>query len=347
MAALKNRQWLLAARPPGDFDESAFKLNEAPVPEPREGEVLVHNIWLSLDPYMRGRMRDVKSYVPPVQLGAVMEGGTVGEVIESRNPAFEKGDIVEERLGWQEYGISNGKGMRKIDPALAPISTALGVLGMPGLTAYFGLLDVGAMKAGDNVAVSAASGAVGALVGQIARIKGAKRVVGIAGGKAKCGYCTKDIGYDACVDYQAMGRDTGKLIHALRAACPDGIDVYFDNVGSWISDAVYPLINFKARIAICGMIAEYNLEKPEMAARVTRHLLVNSARMEGFIVLNFRQRAGEALSEMAGWVKSGQLKFREDVADGLENAPRALLRLFKGENFGKQLVRIRPDPTRK
>ena len=342
-----NRRWLLASRPPGDFDERAFKLEEAPVPSPKDGEMLVRNIWLSLDPYMRGRMRDVKSYVPPVQLGAVMEGGTVGEVIESKNPAFKTGDIVEERLGWQEYAVSNGKGARKIDPALAPISTAVGILGMPGLTAYFGLLDVGAMKAGDNVVVSAATGAVGGPVGQIARIKGAKRIVGIAGGKAKCDYAVKELGYDACIDYQAMGRDTGKLIHALRAACPDGVDVYFDNVGSWITDAVLPLINFKARIAICGMIAEYNLEKPELAPRITRHLLVNSARMEGFIVLNFRHRAGEAFKEMGGWVKSGQLKYREDIVDGLENAPRALLRLFKGENFGKQLVRIRPDPTRK
>jgi NADPH-dependent curcumin reductase CurA len=341
-----NRRWLLAARPPGEIDESAFKFEEAPVPAPSEGEVLVQNIWLSVDPYMRGRMREEKSYVAPVQLGDVMTGGTVGEVIESKNPAFKKGDIVEERLGWQDYGISNGKGLRKIDPTLAPISTALGILGMPGLTAYFGLLDVGAMKAGDNVVVSAATGAVGAVVGQIARIKGAKRVVGIAGGKAKCDYAVKELGYDACIDYQAMGRDTRTLIHALRAACPDGIDVYFDNVGSWITDAVLPLINFKARIAICGMIAEYNLEKPEMAPRITRHLLVNSARMEGFIVLNFRHRAGEALREMGGWVKSGQLKYREDIVDGLENAPRALLRLFKGENFGKQLVRIRPDPTR-
>jgi hypothetical protein len=203
------------------------------------------------------------------------------------------------------------------------------------------------MKAGDTVVVSAASGAVGALVGQIARIKGAKRVVGIAGGKAKCDYCVNEIGYDAGLDYRAMGRDTGTLIKALRAACPDGVDVYFDNVGSWISDAVYPLINFNARIAVCGMIAEYNLDKPELAPRVTRHLLVSSARMEGFIVLKFRERYAEGLAAMAGWIKEGKLKYREDIAEGLESAPRALLRLFKSENFGKQLVRIRADPTRK
>jgi NADPH-dependent curcumin reductase CurA len=342
-----NRQWLLAARPAGEFDESAFKWNEAPVPAPREGEVLVHNVWLSLDPYMRGRMRDAKSYVPPVALGAVMEGGTVGEVVESRNPNFEPGDIVEERLGWQDYGISNGKWLRKVDPALAPISTALGVLGMPGMTAYFGLLAVGQLKAGDSVVVSAASGAVGGLVGQIARIKGAKRVVGIAGGKAKCDYCVGELGYDACLDYRAMGRDTGKLVQALRAACPDGVDVYFDNVGSWISDAVFPLVNQRARIAICGMIAEYNLEKPELAPRPTRFLLVNRARMEGFIVLDFLERYPEGLAAMAEWVRSGRIKYREDVVDGLEHAPRALMRLFTGENFGKQLVRLRPDPTLK
>ncbi|MCW5770734.1 MAG: NADP-dependent oxidoreductase [Rhodospirillaceae bacterium] len=341
MAGAVNRQWLLAARPAGEIDESAFAWNEAPVPVPGEGEVLVRNTWLSLDPYMRGRMREGKSYVPPVALGAVMTGGTVGEVVESRNPAFKPGDIVEERLGWQDYGISNGKALRKIDPSLAPISTALGILGMPGLTAYFGLLEVGQMKAGDTVVVSAASGAVGGPVGQIARIKGAKRVVGIAGGQAKCDYCTAELGFDACLDYQAMGRDTGKLIAALKAACPDGIDVYFDNVGSWISDAVYPLINRFARIAVCGMIAEYNLETPELAPRVSRHLLVNSARMEGFIVSNYWKRFGEGLADMARWLKNGELKYREDVVDGLENAPRALLRLFKSENFGKQLVRIR------
>jgi len=347
MAIRKNRRWLLASRPAGDFDESAFTLDEAPAPEPKEGEVLVHNIWLSLDPYMRGRMRDTKSYVPPVALGGVMEGGTVGEVIESRNPNFKTGDIVEERLGWQEYGISNGKGMRKIDPALAPISTAVGVLGMPGMTAYFGLLEVGQMKSGETVVVSAASGAVGGLVGQIARIKGAKRVVGIAGGKAKCDYCVEELGYDACIDYQALGRDTKKLVGELKLVLPDGVDVYFDNVGSWISDAVHPLINVKARIAICGMIAEYNLETPELAPRPTRFLLVNRARMEGFIIFDFRQRFGEALKIMSEWIRSGKLKYREDIVDGLEKAPRALLRLFKGENFGKQLVRIRPDPTRR
>jgi hypothetical protein len=347
MAAKLNKQWLLVARPAGEFDESAFKLVETPLLSPKEGEILVRTIWLSLDPYMRGRMREGRSYVPPVQLGAVMEGGTVGEVVESRLANFVPGDIVEGRLGWQEFGISNGRGLRKIDPSLAPISTALGVLGMPGMTAYFGLVDVAQAKAGDTVVVSAASGAVGALVGQIARIKGAARVVGIAGGRAKCDYCVQDLGFDACLDYHAFERDTGRLIAALREACPAGIDVYFDNVGSWISDAVYPLLNQRARVAICGMIAEYNLERAEQGPRITRHLLVNRARVEGFIVSDFAKRFPEGLAAMAGWIKSGQLKYREDVVEGIERAPAALLRLFRSENFGKQLVRVGDYPARR
>ena len=340
-----NRQWLLAARPTGEFDERAFTLVETPVPTPGPGEALVRTLWLSLDPYMRGRMREGKSYVAPVALGGVMEGGTVGEVVASNAPELKPGDIVEGRTGWQDYGVAPARHLRKVDPALAPISTALGILGMPGMTAYFGLIDVGQVKEGDTVVVSAASGAVGGAVGQIARIKGAKRVVGIAGGADKCAYCVEELGYDACLDYRGFGRDTGALIKALKAACPDGIDVYFDNVGSWISDAIYPLLNLRARVAICGMIAEYNLEKTEVAPRITRHLLVNRARVEGFIVSDYAKRWGEGVREMAGWLKAGKLKYREDVVDGLENAPRALLRLFRSENFGKQLVRVRRSPT--
>jgi hypothetical protein len=337
-----NRQWLLTSRPAGDFDASAFTFATAPVPVPGSGEALVRTLWLSLDPYMRGRMREGKSYVPPVALGAVMEGGTVGEVIASNAPELKPGDIVEGRTGWQDYGVAPVRQLRKVDPALAPISTALGILGMPGMTAYFGLIDVGQAKAGDTVVVTAASGAVGGAVGQIARIKGAKRVVGIAGGAEKCGYCVRELGYDQCLDYRAHGRDTGALIKALKAACPDGVDVFFDNVGSWIGDAVYPLLRLRARVAICGMIAEYNLEKTELAPRITRHLLVNRARVEGFIVSDFAKRWGEGIAAMAGWIRDGRLKYREDVVEGLENAPAALLRLFRSENFGKQLVRVRP-----
>ncbi len=345
MTETKNRQWLLADRPEGAFDESAFEMVETPIPEPGEGQILVHNIWLSVDPYMRGRMRDVKSYVPPVPLGGVMEGGTVGEVIASNNPDFKVGDIVEERLGWQDYAVTDGRLTRLVDPELAPIQTAVGILGMPGMTAYFGTFEVMAVKEGDTVVVSAASGAVGGLVGQIARIAGATRVVGIAGGPDKCKWCVDELGYDACIDYREFDRDTGALIKALRAACPDGIDCYFDNVGSWISDAIYPLITVGARIAICGTIAEYNLSKPETAPRITRHLLVNRAQVRGFIVFDFIKRYPEAEARMAEWIRDGRIKYREDIVDGLENAPSALKRLFESKNFGKQLVRIRPDPT--
>lgn len=337
----KNRQWTLAARPEGDFDESAFKLVESDIPQPKDGEILVHNIWLSVDPYMRGRMRDVKSYAPPVPIGGVMEGGTVGEVIESRNPDFKAGDIVEERLGWQEFAVTDGKGARKVDPSLAPVSTAVGVLGMPGMTAYFGTREVMGVETGDTVLVSAASGAVGALVGQIARIEGAARVVGIAGGKDKCDYVTGELGFDACLDYRDYKRDTAALAKAIGEACPDGVNGYFDNVGGWISDAVYPNMAFKGRIAVCGMISEYNLTEPELVPRLTRHILVNRLRVQGFIIFDFAKRYDEGLKAMAQWIRDAKIKYREDVMDGFENAPTALKRLFTSKNFGKQLVKIR------
>lgn len=337
----RNRQWLLANRPAGAISESDFTWTESPVPEPGPGEVLVHNIYLSVDPYMRGRMREGKSYIKPVALGAVMEGGTVGEVVASNNPAFQVGDLVEERLGWQDYAISDGRGLRRIDPALAPMSTALGVLGMPGMTAYFGTLEIGALKAGDVVVVSAASGAVGGLVGQIARIGGASKVIGIAGGAEKCAYCVDVLGFDACLDYHSFKNDGSALLKALRAAAPDGINLYFDNVGGWISDAVYPAMAFKGRVAICGMISEYNLTTPDLVPRVSRHVLVNRLKIEGFIVFDFVHRYAEALPRMAGWIRDGRLHYREDIVDGLENAPKALMKLFTGQNFGKQLVRIR------
>lgn len=342
MSETINRRWVLADRPEGDIDESAFRLEEVPVPEPGPGELLVHNIWLSVDPYMRGRMREAKSYAQPVPLGGVMEGGTVGEVVASNNPDFKVGDIVEERLGWQEYGITDGKATRRIDPSLAPISTAVGILGMPGMTAYFGTREVMEVKEGDTILVSAASGAVGGLVGQIARLSGAGRVVGIAGGRAKCDYCTDELGYDACLDYRTFDRDDpGALTRALREACPGGVNGYFDNVGGWITDAVYPAMALHGRIAICGTISEYNLAKPELAPRTNRHILVNRLRVQGLIVFDFIKRYREGMEAMAGWLRDGKLVYREDVMDGLENAPKALLRLFRSENFGKQLVRIR------
>lgn len=341
-----NRQWTLAERPVGEFDENTFKLIESPIPKPGDGEFLVRNIWLSVDPYMRGRMNAAKSYAKPVEIGAVMEGGTVGEVIQSNHPDFRIGDIVDERLGWQEYAVTNGKLARKVDPSLAPISTALGVLGMPGMTAFFGTKEVMGVKDGGTVVVSAASGAVGGLVGQIARLEGASRVVGIAGGDAKCGYCIDDLGYDACIDYRQFGKNTAAIGKALAEACPDGIDGYFDNVGGWISDAIYPLTNVFGRIAICGMISEYNLTEPERVPRYTRQILTNRLRVSGFIVTDFWTRWREGMAAMAGWIGAGRLTYREDVEEGIENAPKALLKLFRSENFGKQLVKLGDDPTR-
>ena len=277
---LVNHQVRLAARPDGLPTDANWQFTEEPVAEPPEGGVLVKVLALSLDPAMRGWMNEGKSYIPPVGLGEVMRAGGIGVIAASKAPAFAVGDTVTGSPGVQEYwavGPDQLKrsGLAKIDLRLGSVSQWLNVLGMPGMTGYFGLMDVGQPKAGETLLVSGAAGAVGQTVGQLARIKGL-RAVGIAGGRAKCEWVVKELGFDACIDYQAMGRDTGQLIKALRAACPDGIDVYFDNVGSWITDAVLPLINFKARIAICGMIAEYNLEKPEMAPRITRHLLLES-----------------------------------------------------------------------
>ncbi len=335
MTTNSNRQWLLASRPAGEPSIDDFTLNEAPIPTPGDGEVLVRSHYLSLDPYMRGRMRDAKSYVPPVALGAVMGGGVVGEVIDSRDSALAAGDIVEGRLGWQEFGVLPATQLRRIDPDLAPISTALGILGMPGITAYFGLLDIGQPKAGETVVVSAASGAVGGVVGQIAKIKGC-RAVGVVGGAAKADYIQAELGYDAAIDYKAGDR----LGEAVAAACPDGVDVYFENVGGRVSDAILSHINLRARIPVCGLISQYNLERPEKGPRLTGLLLINRARMEGFIVFDYIKRYPEALAQLAGWLKEGRLKYREDIIDGFENMPRALIRLLRGENFGKQMVRV-------
>ena len=336
-----HRQFQLAARPEGYPKDSDFRMVESPVPEPRPGEFLVRIVYLSLDPYMRGRMSDARSYVPPVALGDVMEGGTVGEVVRSSHPGFAVGDIVEGRLGWQEYAVSSGKGVRKVDARVAPISTALGVLGMPGLTAYFGLLEVGQPKAGETVVVSAASGAVGGLVGQIAKLKGC-RAVGLAGSDAKVRYITEELGYDAGINY----RTTDDLDAALSGACPTGIDVYFDNVGGRITEAVSRHVNMFARFAICGLISQYNLTELELAPRNERFVLVNRVRIQGFLVFDFAARYKEGLAELTEWVQDGRVRYREDIVDGLERAPGALLDLLQGRNFGKMLVRVGPDPVR-
>jgi NADPH-dependent curcumin reductase CurA len=340
MIPTTHRQVQLAARPLGFPSESDFRLVEGPVPEPGDGQFLVRAVYLSLDPYMRGRMSQARSYVPPVALGDVMEGGVVGEVVRSSHPGFSVGDVVEGRFGWQEFAVSAGKGVRKIDPTAAPISTALGVLGMPGLTAYFGLLEVGQPKAGETVVVSAASGAVGGLVGQIAKLKGC-RAVGLAGSDAKVDYITRGLGYDAGINY----RTASDLDGALQAACPGGVDVYFDNVGGRITEAVTRHVNPFARIAVCGLISQYNLTEPELAPRNERFILVSRARIQGFIVFDFAARYREGLAQLGAWVRDGQLKYREDIVDGLEQAPAALIGLLQGRNFGKMLVRVGPDPA--
>ena len=330
-----HRRVVLARRPPGEPAESDFRVEEAPVPSPRHGEVLVKVLYLSLDPYQRGRMRDAASYAPAVGIGEVMTGGTVGEVVASQHPGFAVGDIVEDRLGWQEYAIGGGPTLRKVDPSIAPISTANGILGMPGMTAYFGLLEVGQPKPGETVVVSAASGAVGQVVGQIGKIMGC-RVVGIAGGKKKCDFVTGELGFDACIDYKAE-KD---LDAALRAACPNGPDVYFDNVGGEITDAVLRNINFHGRVALCGSISQYNATTPPMGPRLLGTFVGKRVRAQGFIVTDFAERYGPARRQMGEWVRSGRLKYREDVVEGIANAPRAFIGMLRGENFGKMLVKL-------
>ena len=331
-----NRQILLAARPVGFPKDSDFKLVESPMPDPEEGQILVRSIYLSVDPYMRGRMNDVKSYAPPVQIGGVMGGGVVAKVVKSNNPQFKEGDIVEGTFGWQDYAVSSGQGVRKIDPGLAPISTALGVLGMPGLTAYFGLLAITNPQPGETVVVSGAAGAVGALVGQIARIKDC-RAIGIAGADDKISYLNDELGFDGAFNYKTVS----DYYEKLRELCPKGIDVYFDNVGGAITDAVFRLINTQARISICGQISQYNLEKPEMAPRIILTvLLTRQARAEGFLVFQFADRYSEGLRQMAQWLKEGKLKYKEDIEHGLENTPRAFMAMLEGRNLGKQLVKV-------
>jgi NADPH-dependent curcumin reductase CurA len=336
----QGKRIVLASRPVGEPKPSDFRIEEYAAPEPGAGQVLLRTIWLSLDPYMRGRMSDGPSYAQPVPVGGVMEAGTVSEVIASNNSGFAKGDIVLSRAGWQTHALSDGKGLSKIDPKLAPISTAIGVLGMPGMTAYTGLLDIGKPQPGETVVVAAASGAVGSAVGQIARIKGA-RAVGIAGGKDKCDFVKNELGFDECLDH----RDPD-LASKLKEACPKGIDVYFENVGGAVFDAVFPLLNAFARVPVCGLIAHYNdteSKPPKWAATMMRAILTKRLTFRGFIVSDFAARHGDFLRDMSGWVREGKVKYKEFVTEGLENAPEAFMGLLKGANFGKQLVRVGPD----
>jgi NADPH-dependent curcumin reductase CurA len=330
-----NRQFVLASRPLGMPKESDLRMVETPVPALREGEVLLRALYLSVDPYMRGRMNAAKSYAPSVEIGELMVGGGVARVVESKNPGYQAGDIVNLQMGWQEYAVSNGEGLRKIDPQIAPVSTALGVLGMPGLTAYFGLLEVCGVNPGETVVVSAAAGAVGSVVGQIAKIKGC-RALGIAGGPEKTRYIIDECGFDAALDYKS----TNDYASAIEKLCPQGVDVYFDNVGGPVTDAVLANLNVRARIAICGQISHANDTQPSLGPRMWRQILVARAKVQGFLVFDYAARYASALEQLAEWVRSGQIKYHEDILEGFDSMPRALIGLFRGENLGKRLVKV-------
>ncbi len=332
--SIKNQQVLLASRPVGWPHANNFKIVETELPEPGENEVLVKNLYLSLDPYMRGRMDDSKSYASKVELGDVMVGGTVGEVVTSNHPKFQVGEQVGGYFGWQQYGVSHGRGLNKIDPAAGlPISAYLGPVGMPGVTAHYGLLNIGQPIPGETVVVSAAAGAVGSVVGQIAKLKGC-RAVGIAGGKAKCDYVVQELGFDACIDYKA-----GNLYQDLKAATPDGIDIYFENVGGEILDTILRRLNPFARIPLCGLISGYNDTQPRGIVNY-RMLLVSRVKLEGFIVSEHMEAWPQALGDLSQWVTEGKVKYHETIAEGLENAPAAFIGLLQGKNVGKQLVKL-------
>ncbi len=329
----KNMQVLLARRPEGQVQTSDFKIVETPLPDIADGQLLVRNHYLSLDPYMRGRMNAVKSYAPSVNIGDVMVGGTVGQVLASRHAGFKVGDLVVGFLGWQLYGVSDGTALMRIDESGIPLSAYLGVMGMPGATAYVGLLDIGQPKPGETVAVSAASGAVGSVVGQIAKIKGC-RAVGIAGGPDKCAYVVEELGFDACIDYKQ-----GRLAEDLAKAAPKGIDVYFENVGGPIFDKVLLRMNPFGRIPLCGLISQYNAIDPYGMKNIGT-LVVNRVKLQGFIVSDHLARWPEAFKDIGQWLKEGRIKYRESIAQGIENAPAAFIGLLAGRNFGKQVVKL-------
>lgn len=340
MSATQNLRVVLASRPIGRPKTSDFRFEHAPIPQPGVGQLLLETQYLSLDPYMRWRISDAKSYAPPIGIGEVIVGGTVARVKTSRHPDWREGDIVLAESGWQQYALSDGSNLRRLDPAIAPPSAALGVLGMPGFTAYGGLLEIGQPKPGETVVVAAASGAVGSVVGQIARIKGA-RAVGIAGGPEKCAFVKNELGFDAVVDHQAPD-----FARKLAEACPDGIDVYFENVSGHVWDAVLPLLNDFARVPVCGLIANYNDgpeggNGPDRLPKTMREILARSITLRGFLVYNFTAaRHDEFQREAAGWINEGKLRWREDVVEGLERAPEAFIGLLEGRNFGKLVVRL-------
>jgi NADPH-dependent curcumin reductase len=329
-----NHQFRLAARPVGLPKRTDWSYTEEPVRAPNEGEVLVRIAYLSLDPAMRGWMNEGRSYIKQVEIGEVMRAGAVGEVLESRHPDFKKGDHVYGTLGVQEYATVPGKALSKIDTRAAPLPVYLGALGMPGMTAYFGLLDIGKPQPGQTVVVSGAAGAVGTVVGQIAKVKGC-RAVGIAGGREKCEYLTGELGFDAAIDYKA-----GEVKKALRQSCPQGVDVYFDNVGGEILDIVLTQLARHARIVVCGAISQYNSTTGVKGPANYLSLLVNRASMTGMVVFDYADRYSEAERELAGWIAAGKLKTREDIVEGLQTFPETLLKLFRGENLGKLVLKV-------
>jgi NADPH-dependent curcumin reductase CurA len=334
----KNRRIVLANRPQGEPTPADFRLEEAPIPALQEGELLMQTVFLSLDPYMRSRMSEGPSYAAATGLNEVMVGGTVSRVVASRNPQFKEGDMVLSYSGWQEYQVSNGSGLNKLDPRIPRPSYALGVLGMPGITAYVGTLDIGQPKEGETLVVAAATGAVGSVVGQIAKIKGL-RAVGIAGGKEKCDYAVKELGFDACIDH----RDAN-MASLLKDACPKGVDVYFENVGGAVWEAVLPLLNVHARVPLCGLIAQYNATGPQpgpdRSSQLLGMLLIRQIKVQGFIISSYYNRFPAFITDMSQWLQAGKMKYREDITRGLENAPQAFMGLFKGSNFGKLLVQV-------
>ncbi|WP_444885915.1 NADP-dependent oxidoreductase [Microbulbifer sp. PSTR4-B] len=337
----KNRRVVLASRPEGAPSEDNFSIEELGVPEPARGEVLLRTVFLSLDPYMRGRMSDAKSYAEPVPLGGVMVGGTVSRVLVSHLDDFEEGDWVLGYCGWQDYAISDGEGLVNLGKNPSHPSYALGVLGMPGITAYYGLLEIGQPKAGDTLVVAAATGPVGSTVGQIGKIQGC-RVVGIAGGAEKCRYAVEELGFDICLNHRAE-----EFPEQLEEACPDGVDVYFENVGGDVFDAVLPLLNDFARVPVCGLVAHYNAtslpEGPDRLSLLMREILTKRLKIQGFIIFDQYERFGDFIIGLSHWVGEGRIKYREDLVEGLEKAPRALMGLLRGENFGKVVVRLGTD----
>lgn len=337
MTTSGNRQVILAARPIGLPKSSDFKIETAPVPEPAAGQILVRNLWMSVDPYMRGRMSDRKSYAPSFQVGEPMEGRAVGQVVKSNHPRVKEGAAVSSMLGWREYFVAPAESVNLLDPSF-PLSSYLGVLGIPGFTGWYGLTHIGRPKSGETLVVSGAAGATGSLVVQLGKILGC-RVVGTAGSDDKCAYLTRELGADVAINY----KKSEALLPSLREACPKGIDVYFENVGGPLLDMVLTLVNPFARIPLCGMISQYNLDPPDPGPRYLFSMIGNRVLMQGFIISDHLSLYPEFLAEVGGWLKSGRIKRDETVVEGIENAPKAFLGLFAGDNVGKMIVRLAPE----